>query len=164
MLTKEYVSRLFTYRDGILHWKGTRSSRVCAGDVAGHFRKDNGRCVIRVGGKLLYAHRLIFLLHHGWLPAEIDHIDRNPANNRIENLRAVTRAQNQWNSCLRIDNTSGIKNVCWYAPTQKWAAQIRVNGKRKRLGYFNDVLSATKAIAAAQAELHGVFANFEELK
>ena len=156
--------QLFTYDEGKLLWRVSRSRRVCVGDEAGYARKDNGRRVISVDGKLHFAHRLIFLLHHGWGPNEIDHIDGDPTNNRIENLREASRAQNQWNSRLRKDNTSGIKGVTWYPATKKWAAQIRVNGARKRLGYYLTKSDAAAAMQEAQAAFHGSYARHEELK
>jgi len=112
----------------------------------------------------MYTHRLVFLLHNGWLPDEIDHKDNDASNNRIENLRAATRAENQWNTRKRADNSSGVKNVVWYAPTKRWTAQIRVNGQRKRLGYFRNIEDAAAAVNAAQKAMHGTFANTGELK
>jgi hypothetical protein len=164
MLTKEYIQSLFTYDDGRLLWRVSRSRRVKLGQEAGYARKDTGRRVVNVDNRLHYAHRLIFLLHHGWLPEEVDHIDGDPANNRIENLRAATHAQNQWNSARRCDNTSGVKGVCWYPQTRKWTAQIRANGKRKRLGYYPTIEAAAEAIRTAQKHLHGEFAKYQELK
>jgi len=163
-MTQDYVKELFTYCDGVLRWRVSRSNRTRVGSAAGYCRSDNGRCVINVDGKLMFAHRLIFLFHHGWLPDEIDHIDTDPTNNRIENLRSATRAQNQWNARKRKDNTSGVKGVSWYAPTKRWTAQIRVNGQRKRLGYFSTIDAAAAAIAAAQRDSHGEFANHGVLK
>ena len=164
MVTQKYLAELFVYRDGVLYWRISRTNRVRAGSAAGCCRRDNGRCVITLDGKHTYAHRLIFMLHHGWTPDEIDHIDQDPANNRIENLRAATRAQNQSNSRRRKDNSSGIKNVCWYAPTKKWTAQAYVNGRRKRLGYFEDKFAAAAAVAKAQRAQYGEFASPGELK
>ena len=164
MLTQDYVNSLFVYDEGILRWRVSKSRRVKIGQEAGYTRKDNGRRVVNVDNKLRYAHRLIFLMHHGWLPGEVDHIDGDPANNQVENLRAATRSENQWNSKLRSDNTSGVKGVCWYPITQKWTAQIRFNGKRKRLGYYSTISEAAAAIRQAQLDFHGSFARYEELK
>ena len=164
MLTQQYVSELFSYREGKLFWRVSRSHKIRIGDEAGYTRKDNGRRIVSVDGKLMYTHRLVFLLHNGWLPDEIDHKDNDASNNRIENLRAATRAENQWNTRKRADNSSGVKNVVWYAPTKRWTAQIRVNGQRKRLGYFRNIEDAAAAVNAAQKAMHGTFANTGELK
>ena len=164
MLEQNYIKSLFDYKDGKLFWRISRSRRVKPGDEAGYTRKDNGRRIVNVDGKLQFSHRLIFMLHHGWAPDEIDHIDGDAANNRIENLRPASRAQNQWNSRLRKDNTSGVKGVVWYAPTKKWTAQIKANGKRKRLGYYNTREDAADAIRNAQHMFHGDYARYEELK
>lgn len=164
MLNQNYIKSLFDYKDGKLFWRVSRSRRIKPGDEAGYTRKDNGRRIVNLDGKLQFTHRLIFMLHHGWLPNEVDHIDGDPSNNKIENLRAVTRAQNQWNSRLRADNTSGVKGVCWYPPTKKWTAQIRVNGVRKRIGYYATIDEAADAIRQAQICFHGEFAKHQELK
>jgi hypothetical protein len=153
MLTQDYLKQLFTYDNGKLFWRVSRTNSVRIGNEAGSTRNDNGRRIINLDGKVVYAHRMIFLFHHGWLPAEIDHIDRNPSNNRIENLRSVTRAENQRNTGLRKDNTSGVKGVCWYEPTKRWTAQIRINGVRKRLGYFKNLEEAAAVMDSAYLKL-----------
>ena len=95
MLTKQRCNELFEYRDGMLYRKQkTRNTEI--GAVAGNKRKD-GYFHVRVDGKRQMWHRIIFVMHFGWAPETVDHIDGNPSNNKIENLRAATRAQNQHN-------------------------------------------------------------------
>lgn len=85
-LTQECVRSLFDYRDGELYWKVSRGNGMKIGDLAGTVRTDGYRS-IQINGKLYLAHRLIFLYHYGYIPKEIDHIDSNPSNNNISNLR-----------------------------------------------------------------------------
>lgn len=95
----------------------------------------------------------------------IDHIDGDGLNNQRLNLRLATNAQNQWNSGLRIDNTSGHKGVCWNKNAKKWKAQIRCKSKYQiLLGYFKTKEEAAKAYDNKAKEFHGEFArtNFKQ--
>jgi hypothetical protein len=86
-------SALLVYRDGLLYWKspgpGRRLDRP-----AGSIRQD-GYHAINVGKKKYRAHRIIWEMHHGPIPAGlvVDHIDADPGNNRIENLRLASVAR-----------------------------------------------------------------------
>lgn len=88
---------------------------------------------------------------------ETDHIDGNGLNNRRENLRHATVAQNRKNQRILQANKSGIKGVYWNKRRQKWLAQIRVDGRRIYLGQFASSDFAAKAYATASANLHGEF-------
>lgn len=65
-----------------------------------------------------------------------DHIDRNPMNNRRNNLRKATLAENARNCNKAKNNSSGIIGVCWINREQKWHSYITVDNQRKSLGYF----------------------------
>lgn len=95
---------------------------------------------------------------------EIDHINGNGLDNRRSNLRICTTAQNQRNSKKRADNTSGYKGVVFYKPYNKWMAHIRMNGKKKTIGYFDTAEQAARAYDKAAREMFGEFAktNFNE--
>ena len=88
---------------------------------------------------------------------EIDHIDGNGLNNRRENLRIVTKAQNQHNRKKSANNTSGFKGVFWHRAAGKWAAAIRLNGKRSHLGLYVRPEDAHAAYQSASERLHGEF-------
>ncbi|WP_396190735.1 HNH endonuclease [Flavobacterium sp.] len=158
MITIERLNELFEYRDGNLYRKVTTSSRALAGSVAGCV-KPKGYVNVSIDRNTYQLHRLVFLMHHGYLPDEVDHIDNNPANNRIENLRAATREQNTRNSLIRKDNNSGIKGVGWSKSAKMWRAHIRVNGKMQFLGHFSKLDDAAEAVRVAREKLHGEFAN-----
>ena len=108
ILTQQYLNEIFEYRDGNLYWKKDYGRKCKSGTLAGTI---NLRGYIQIGYKRknYMAHKLIFLMHHGYLPEIVDHIDNDRANNKIENLREATLLQNRWNSLKRSDNTSGIK-------------------------------------------------------
>lgn len=143
---------------GHFFWRQPGRKRVMnrpAGNLA-----PNGYRYIRVGGKLLCAHRVAWLCMTGaWPDLEIDHINGLPADNRWANLRAATSSQNSCNQGISSRNTSGLKGVSWYRPGQKWRAYIQVAGKFKSLGYFSDKYVAHAAYVAAAQELHGEFAR-----
>lgn len=108
--------------------------------------------------KGVLAHRVIWALVTGeWPPGEIDHIDGNRANNRFDNLRAVTRRQNAKNIGKMSTNTSGVKGVCWHRVAKKWLAQINVDCTHIHLGLFTDITDAAKAYERASEEMHGNF-------
>lgn len=160
-MTQEYIKELFEYKDGYLYWKIKRSSMVKDNEPAGHdnFGKRSGYRVISVDGKNKQAHRLIFLYHHGFMPAVIDHIDRNRLNNKIENLRQATPTQNQINRGISKNNKSGYKGVSFNKTKGKYAADTKHNGKHLSLGYFDTAEEASFVYNKKILELHKEFAN-----
>ena len=98
------------------------------------------------------AHRVIWALHYGaWPTKEIDHVDRDRANNRISNLRDVSHAENMRNQPLRADNTTGHTGVI-LTKSGKYQVQIRAGGVDLRLGHFVRLEDAIAARRAAEAE------------
>jgi hypothetical protein len=104
----------------------------------------------------LLMHRLIMRAQKG---QQVDHIHHLTLDNRKQELRLCTRNENAHNTGRRIDNASGYKGVSWHKSTQKWRAEIQVDGKRKHLGCFSDADRANEVCMAARAELHGEFAR-----
>ena len=132
-LTHQDLLKIFEFSDGNLIWKKKIAPRAKVGCVAGHLRKD-GYVQIKVLHKLYPAHRLIWFLVHGeWPKNEVDHIDGNKSNNRIENLRDVTKSQNQQNRLKTKQNSSGYKGVFFHAKSNKWIAKITLNKKQNHL-------------------------------
>lgn len=109
--------------------------------------KPNGRhktyCRIMVFGKRYQAHALAWLYVYGYLPKEeIDHLDGDGCNNRISNLRQVTRAENCKNKRIHSNNSSGAQGVSFHRVAKKWMAYINVNGVRKTIGFFESFSEA----------------------
>lgn len=148
-LTAKQLNDLFDYRDGDLYWKPQKAGTI---DGSGYVQTG-------IKGKYYKNHRLIFLMHHGYLPEVIDHIDGDKTNNRIENLREASRAENNYNSRKPKHNKSGIKGVHWVTWYGKWRARFNVDKKVIDVGYFDDIEEARKAIVDARKKHHKKFAN-----
>lgn len=103
------------------------------------------------------AHRLIWFIVHGEWPQSVDHIDGNPSNNSLNNLRAVTHAENMKNQRRRA-SASGATGVYFRKHLRKWVARIRADGRDLHLGAFVTKKEAVAARAAAQV-LYGYHAN-----
>lgn len=146
MLTQERVRELFTYSDGKLYWTDKSPRKGYAGRLAGKAQPwRDGYYNIQIQGKIYAAHRLIFLFHHGYLPALVDHINQDKLDNRIENLRPATKKQNAENCKLYASNTSGHVGVSEDKKTGKWKAYRWDMGKYVNLGSF---LTKEEAIEA----------------
>ena len=116
---------------------------------------------VNIGYKNRYVagHRIVFLLNYGYLPEVIDHIDGNPSNNKIENLRSSNKSTNAMNKNVRSDSKSGIKNVSWHKNIKKWSVGLTINRKRKHIGYFDDLELADLVAIEARNKFHGEFAR-----
>lgn len=115
-----------------------------AGKLAGSIGSDGYRtiCIHKVPYK---AHRLVWLIEFGSWPDEIDHINHNRLDNRVENLRDVSHKENGKNHSLRSNNASGVTGVSWSNTTSKWVASITINSKMIHLGRFKDFNDAEMA-------------------
>jgi hypothetical protein len=136
-------------------WTKTVNAKAMCGSKCGHMRFDGYVQISLYGGKS-YAHRLAWAWFNGEIgDGDIDHIDGNPSNNRIENLRLVTHAANIQNqSRPHSKNSSGYLGVSWCNTREKWVAQIGVGGKIKRIGRFNSVDEARAAYLNAKRDMH----------
>lgn len=157
-ITQDYVKQLFEYRDGELYWKIKHSRNVWIGRKVGS-KTQRGYYQLQLNKKFYLNHRIIFLMHHGYLPEYLDHIDGNPSNNKIENLRAATLTQNQYNTKLHKNNNSGFKGVSWCNTTNNWRVRIQIKKVGKVIGYFDDLELAGLVAQEARNKYHGEFAN-----
>lgn len=158
MLTYEEAHELLYYKDGVLFWRENRGVNKVKGRVAGSKRRD-GYWGLRIKKKSYLAHRIIFLMFHGYCPTSLDHINGDRGDSRIENLRPANSYQNNRNSKRRVDNKSGTKGV-WFVPhINKWQAMIYVDNRRINLGYFEAIEEARTRATKARELYHGDFAN-----
>ena len=100
-----------------------------------------------VRGDRLMAHRVAWAIYHGrWPQGQIDHINGDPSDNRIENLREVSQAINCRNKRLRKDNASGIAGVHWLARINRWQVSIpNGSGGNVYVGVFKTLEEAASA-------------------
>ena len=163
MITAGQLRKRLDYnpKTGLFFWKSINGHRVKVGDQVGT-KADYGRIVIWVDGRMYRAHRLAWLYMYGkWPSKDVDHINGNPSDNRISNLRLATKSQNLGNMKKPITNTSGKKGVSWHAIGKKWQAHIRVEGKNYYLGLFPSVEAAHEAYSHAAHMHRGEFARTE---
>ena len=157
MITQEELKATYEYRDGNLYFKVIKPGCGLNKKVGSMNKRGYIRTIFN--GHYLYIHRMIFLMHHGYLPEQVDHINGKKTDNRIENLRAATASQNKWNVGIRKNNTSGVKGV--HRHRNKWRASICINSKSKHIGLFDTIEEAKKAVEAYREELHKEFARHE---
>jgi HNH endonuclease len=118
MITQERVKYLFHYDPdtGVLRWERKphiRFNDSLIGRRAGTLRRDGYRQV-RVDGKIYNEHTIIFLWAFGRIPKQIDHANRNQADNRLANIRECTQSQNNGNKVVQSNNkTTGVKGI-WF--------------------------------------------------
>lgn len=152
-LTQTRAAKYIRYEPetGNFYWIADTHSRGPSkiGEKAGCF---HGRGYVRIVilGHKMYAHRLAWLLTHGHVPREIDHINGNPSDNRLRNLREVTRTQNN-------ANRDGVRG--YYESRGKFHAKIESNGVSHYLGSFEDENEAQAAYHVAANKLFGEFAK-----
>jgi hypothetical protein len=107
---------------------------------------------IGVEGKGYTAYRLAWLYVYGNFPlGDIDHINRDPTDDRIANLRSVSHSANLHNTLPRSPK-SGHKGV-YKTQENKWQAKIRVNYKMHHLGTFTTIEKAANAYKLAKQNL-----------
>ena len=156
-LTQEYVKTLFDYKDGVFVHKTPKArGKIKVGDKVGNLTSDN-YCRVMIDYKEYRLHKIIFLWHHGYMPKNIDHINHNTLDNKIENLRESTSITNAYNRRISKSNTSGCKNVSWNKKYNQWQIHIRAN-KKTHCYYAKDFELAELIAIEARNLLHGKFA------
>ena len=157
----EELKKLFLYdgQTGDLYRKAGGFG-VRQGDKVGSKRPD-GYVRVKVQGKLYLAHRIIWAMHNNSDPVnlEIDHIDGNRRNNKIENLRTAKHGQNQANSPAYKNNKTGFRGVHWHKQHEKYCATVNLNKKRIHVGLFACPKEAAMAYDMKAKEMFGEFAK-----
>lgn len=179
-ITAELVRKLLDYdpETGVLTWKARTPDmfasnrypreRNCAiwntryaGKRTGCLGPD-GYVYVGINNRARLAHRVIWCLVYGeWPPFEVDHHNLKKSDNRLENLRSATHAENKKNVAKSKKSTTGFKGVTYNKQNGKYQAQIKTNGKYTFLKYHDTPEEAHRAYCEAAARLHGEFARFE---
>lgn len=155
-LTQAKLKELLHYEPetGVFTWKVNRGGTARAGSQAGTLCKVRGYWQISVFNRLHQTHRLAWFYVHGRWPECLDHINRIRTDNRISNLREVTRSQNLQNSTVVRGKLSGYRGVTWCRATRSWRAQIKASGKHYDLGRYATPEQAYAAYLAGAARYH----------
>jgi len=126
-------------------------------DLVWHFTdKGYARAHDPVSGRSVLMHRVIMNTPTGM---ETDHVNGNRIDNRKENLRVCTSSENRINSHKRNNCSSTYKGVNWDKFHKQWVAKLKVDGKQRLIGYFNEEYQAAMAYDIWARELHGEFAR-----
>lgn len=155
-ITFSELRELLAYDEaGLLRWKVSPRLDIAVGSIAGYLNKSTGYYDITVKGKIYRVHRLIFMWHHGYMPENpVDHRDRNPLNNKIDNLREVSIQCNNRNCNVRVDNKTQVIGVFFHKQSRKWEAQVRAMGKYTTLVRTDDFVEAVAHRLAAEQHLN----------
>lgn len=144
-LTYKQACNAFYYSDGNLYWKVSQGTRK-AGTIIGT-KDTNGYHQVQWMRKLYLVHRIVWLLHYGeWPKDELDHIDGNPTNNNISNLRACTHSENMRN--LPVHRKGKLPGA-HRERSGNWRAHMTYNGKTLYLGMFSTMEAAHEAFKEA---------------
>ncbi len=156
MITRDRLLDLLSYdkNTGVFTWVKSRGRLAKAGTKAGKV-ENNGYVRIKIDGKLYSAHRLAHLYVYGHFPSgDLDHINREKCDNRLENLRLCNRSENRQNTKISRNNKSGHKGVSWNKEARKWRAYLKFEGKQYYLGGFKERNDAIQAWIKAASVLH----------
>lgn len=141
---------------GALYWI-RKAGNYPPGSPAGRLDPKDGYKSLQIDWVGILCHRVCWALHTGaWPKEQIDHINGDKSDNRIENLREATHAQNMRNK--RGWGKSGVKGVCWIEADQKWRANIGLGRKVIYLGQFDTIEEATAVYIEAADRIQGEFA------
>lgn len=158
MITAERVREILIYdpASGAFTYRVRTSQRTAIGTVAGSVNSQGYR-QIRVDGRSYKAHRLAWLIAAGsWPLGLIDHINGDPDDNRICNLRNATRGENLANSKIYRKGKQAPKGLSLRS-CGRWAVRIQKDGRPIYLGTFDTIEKAASAYRAAAANLFGAF-------
>lgn len=154
-LTQDQLKQALHYdpETGVFVWRRKPCKNREAGSLAGN-TQNTGYRVIRVNGTLYKAHRLAWLYVHGCWPSQyIDHINGQKADNRIENLREATHAENMENRLrAHANNKLGVLGVT--KEKGRFVARIRVSGRLLHVGAYATAEAAGSAYISAKRSLH----------
>ena len=139
---------------GVFTWRIASARRIKVGDIAGR-SNTGGYWRIHLRGKSYPAHHVAWLYVYGVWPRDcLDHINQNRSDNRIENLREANGALNRQNTKLQSNNTSGFKGVSKCGASRRWRAEIMIDGRAVRLGWFDTPEEASEAYLAVKRQIH----------
>lgn len=157
----DYIAKRVKYNnDGTITWIYLDRRKDLIGKQAGTIG-TKGYAYVKCNGKRTPVHRVVWFIHHGESIKNLDHINGNSSDNRIENLRKSTQQENLRNRCANKKGTSIYKGVC--LTRGKWKAASKINGRSIYLGLFSEEKDAAHAYNKFAKEHFGEFAKLNDL-
>lgn len=159
MITQARLKECLRYEPetGRFFWIKKLGPRAMPGNEAGSLNQL-GYIKIKVLHQEYSRSRLAWLYVYGkWPDPFIDHINRNRKDDRIINLRVATRGENNRNTQMRSDNTSGVKGVVKIR--DQFMARIHYRGESIYLGLHETIEGAGEAVKQASIKYHGEFSS-----
>jgi len=151
----------YNCESGEFTWKSRIGGRCKVGNVAGNLRKSDGYRQVWIEGRLYLSHVVAWAWMTGeWPISEVDHRNTDKSDSRWSNLRLASHAQNQTNSKLYRNNTSGFRGVSKVKGRNLWVATIRIDNKPRKLGRFGTPDEAGAAYRAASIAHYGEYSPF----
>jgi hypothetical protein len=146
--SQEDLLKTFRYEDGQLYWREQRYRRDLSKPAGSKFRNGYLSVSWSRGGSRsrLLVHRVVWIMHHGVVPQTIDHINRDRADNRLENLRDVSLSVNHMNRRDTHYRHSLPRGVTMQK--NKFKAQRRLNGEQVCIGVYDTAEKAFIAFVA----------------
>jgi len=140
---RSFFTNDLSFRTWNIRFAGKRADKL---SLSGYMK-------IKIFGKSMFAHRVLWLLRYGkWPEMQLDHINGVRSDNRRTNIREASNQENSKNRKLRSDNGSGLAGVRIHKRLCKWEADISIGGKQEVLGYFEDLFSAACARKSAEIQ------------
>lgn len=155
VISIDRLKQVFDYspETGVFTWKEKTNRRIVVGSKAGS-KHAAGYTVLCLDGVNVLAHRAAFAIVHGYWPEIVDHINRDPTDDRACNLRAADKSLNAQNQDTSKTRGGFARGVSREKASGKFRASIAVLGKTKFLGRFKSVDAAHQAYIAAKAVYH----------
>lgn len=169
---RDALQRIFEYRDGVLLWKYDPSrakewNTRHAGKEVGCRRRSGKQTAIALKNDrgepftvYPFVHRLVYMLHHGNCPEIIDHINGNPYDNRIENLRPATPTENSSNRKLPRNSTTGVEGVR-LRHNGRYQVHLQFDNKTYYGGHFSTLEEAALKAMALRIKHRGQWQRME---
>ena len=160
VFTSEQLKDVFLYKEGMLYWKDRAKRRIKKQGQASWLGK-NGYYYVSIGKQKFKQARLIWIMFNGGTDKFIDHINNVSTDDRIENLREATPAENMYNRRRFRISSTGYRGVSYCKFTGRYVGEVRAQGKRVFFGRFDTPEEANNACIKAREQYHGSFVRHD---
>ena len=148
LMWKRRPLEMFATKNAFKSWNTRYCGNLAFGSIDGRGYRQGA-----IFSKYCLGHRVAYAVYYGvWPVGDIDHINGDKVDNRIENLREATQTENSRNMKIPTTNTSGVIGVSWDKKARRWRAGITAAGKQVYLGTFESFDDAVAARKAAEVK------------